>query len=78
MTIYLIGCLVAYIENYFAFKYCHEYCWDGHSLLGPCKFGARKGHVIAALIGGIISASLSWISVCCISIVWFIEWLRCR
>lgn len=78
MTIYLIGCLVAYIENYFAFKWCHEYCWDGCSLLGPCKFGARKGHTIAALVGGIISASLSWISVCCISIVWFIEWLKCR
>lgn len=78
MTIYLIGCLVAYIENYFAFKYCHEYCWDGNSLSGDCKFGARKGHTIALHIGGIILASLSWISVYCISTVWFIEWLKCR
>ena len=60
MIIYLIGCIVAYIENYFAFKWHLDGCWDGRSILGPCRFGGRTGHIIAMYLGGVVPALFSW------------------
>ena len=78
MTIYLIGSILAFVLNCFCFKWHHEYCWDGNSLCGPCHYGDTKGHIIAMLIGSIVTALFSWYAVFIICVIWVVHWFAWR
>ena len=78
MTIYLIGVIVAFILNCFCFKWHHEYCWHENCLCGSCRFGGAKGHIMAMLIGSIISGLFSWYAAFIICVIRVVHWIAWR